>query len=566
MSALNFINEGLEDPLTLGVVCVLVILFAYYFAKTVLIFCIWNSLRNPKKENLLKFLVDENKYTKRIVKDYEKTICFKDQTGKARSSEFAYDYLNLGSVLSAAEVNVNAMSAAAGILVGIGVLGTFIGLTVGLSDIDLTQIKENPDELINGVSTLIAGMKTAFLTSVAGMFLSTVYTLAEKSCFNTLKKRCLDISENLDNKYYISDLEKQEIISERQKNDLVDQVKVIVGELNRNFSATDDQGRDLTIGNMLRDVKSSCEKQRSMIEGVMEEFYDRLSDGLRESALQPLMEKLDELTKAIQNPAASMASSVGEDLRKSILEMIDELKKSVSDATTQRLETFGKQLDKVSGTLESLPDALSKMTGEMKGNMDQMTLQMKTMQGQTNQAGENLVSQQERLNGQSAAIMEEFKKNVQETQKTIEKVSNLLSDFNRLQNTTDSALEKLNDASEKVDDSIKNLSYTQDNLTKTFTDLHQETEQAFEHIREELNHSKDISAQYASEFSSISGSLDKVYREMNEGLNTYTENVKKGTEDFLNTYTKTVTKIAESLTNSYGELSDTLDKMRGARK
>lgn len=566
-SILDYVAKGLADPVTKWILVALAVIFAYYIWKVAKIWFITRfGLGSVNKQaDLLKFLAGY-KHTKYISKEYERTICFKDRNDQAKTSEFASDYFNIGAILTAAKVNVSAMGAAAGILVGIGVLGTFIGLTVGLSDIDLTQVKDNPDTLINGVSTLIAGMKTAFLTSVAGMLLSTVYTLAEKHCINILTKKCVTVSDLLDAKYYISDLEKQDISSERQKEDLVDQVKLIVGELNKNFLATDDEGRELTVGNMLRDVKTSCEKQRSMIEGVMEEFYDRLSDGLRESALKPLMDKLDELTKAIQNPAASMASSVGDDLRKSIMAMIDELKKSVSDATTSKLETLGNQLDKASDSLAALPEMLKKMSEEMQGNMNKMSQQMSDMHAQAAKTGDNLVDQQAKLNAQSAQIMEEFEKNVEAAKAVVATVSQLLNDYDRLHRTAVSAVEKLDDASGKVDDSIRGLTKSQDGLVEAYKNSVQETDRTFQQIRDIIDHSKELSAQYASEFGEISTSLDKVFEEMNDGLNQYSETVKLGTDQFLTTYTTSVTKIAESLTNSFGELSDTLDKMHGAKK
>lgn len=566
-SILDYVAKGLADPVTKWILIALAVIFAYYIWKVAKIWFITRfGLGSVNKQaDLLKFLAGY-KHTKYISKEYERTICFKDRNDQAKTSEFASDYFNIGAILIAAKVNVSAMGAAAGILVGIGVLGTFIGLTVGLSGIDLSQVKDNPDSLINGVSTLIAGMKTAFVTSVAGMLLSTVYTLAEKHCINILTKKCVAVSDLLDAKYYISDLEKQDISSERQKDALVDQVKLIVGEMNKNFTATDDEGHDLTIGNMLRDVKSSCEKQRSMIEGVMEEFYDRLSDGLRESALKPLMDKLDELTKAIQNPAASMASSVGDDLRKSIMEMIDELKKSVSDATTNKLEVLGNQLDNASNVLVSLPDMLKNVIGEMQGSMNNMSRQMNEMQSQTIKVGDNLVDKQAKLNALSIQIMENFERNVQATNSTVDAVGQLLNDYDRLHHTAVSAVEKLDDASGKVDDSIKGLTKSQDGLVLAYTNSVQETDRTFKQIKEIIDHSKDLSAQYASEFEGIKDSLNKVFGDMNNGLNQYSETVKRGTNQFLTTYTTTVTKIADSLTNSYGALSDTLDKMLGAKK
>src|SRR5690606_31143774 len=56
------------------------------------------------------------------------------------------------------------MDLGAGISVSIGVLGTFIGLSAGLSDLNVG----NTDALRTGIGALLDGMKVAFYTSVFG--------------------------------------------------------------------------------------------------------------------------------------------------------------------------------------------------------------------------------------------------------------------------------------------------------------------------------------------------------------------------------------------------------------
>ena len=49
----------------------------------------------------------------------------------------------------------------------LGVLGTFIGISIGL-------LNFNPDELEKSIPELLSGLKTAFFTSIAGMVSSLV--------------------------------------------------------------------------------------------------------------------------------------------------------------------------------------------------------------------------------------------------------------------------------------------------------------------------------------------------------------------------------------------------------
>ena len=62
-----------------------------------------------------------------------------------------------------------------GILVSLGILGTFLGLVMGLSGLTLSA--SDTSTLLAGMEKLIAGMSTAFLTSIAGVVASIAFNL-----------------------------------------------------------------------------------------------------------------------------------------------------------------------------------------------------------------------------------------------------------------------------------------------------------------------------------------------------------------------------------------------------
>ncbi|MEA1983407.1 MAG: hypothetical protein U9N39_07675 [Campylobacterota bacterium] len=58
-------------------------------------------------------------------------------------------------------------------IVSMGVLGTFVGIFIGLQAF-------NPDDIINSVNEILVGLKTAFFTSIVGMGVSTTLSLIQK--------------------------------------------------------------------------------------------------------------------------------------------------------------------------------------------------------------------------------------------------------------------------------------------------------------------------------------------------------------------------------------------------
>ncbi|RLA73712.1 MAG: hypothetical protein DRG78_22085 [Epsilonproteobacteria bacterium] len=84
------------------------------------------------------------------------------------------------------------------IIVSIGVLGTFTGIIIGLWHFDTTSIKDS-------VPQLLEGLKTAFITSVAGMFLSIVLSMVQKAKGHGEAEDELAALISIDNKMHLLD-------------------------------------------------------------------------------------------------------------------------------------------------------------------------------------------------------------------------------------------------------------------------------------------------------------------------------------------------------------------------
>lgn len=58
-------------------------------------------------------------------------------------------------------------------IVSVGVLGTFVGIFIGLQGF-------NPQDIINSVNEILTGLKTAFFTSIVGMGVATSLSVVQK--------------------------------------------------------------------------------------------------------------------------------------------------------------------------------------------------------------------------------------------------------------------------------------------------------------------------------------------------------------------------------------------------
>ena len=58
-------------------------------------------------------------------------------------------------------------------IISVGVLGTFVGIFIGLQGFD-------PSDIINSVNHILVGLKTAFFTSIVGMSVATILSVVQK--------------------------------------------------------------------------------------------------------------------------------------------------------------------------------------------------------------------------------------------------------------------------------------------------------------------------------------------------------------------------------------------------
>ena len=71
-----------------------------------------------------------------------------------------------------------------GTLTGIGILGTFVGLLIGISEIDFNSV----DAALESVQTLLAGIHVAFYTSISGLILSILFNILHRTTWNVMTR------------------------------------------------------------------------------------------------------------------------------------------------------------------------------------------------------------------------------------------------------------------------------------------------------------------------------------------------------------------------------------------
>lgn len=229
------------------------ILIAYILPIS--LYFVFFKLKNDKKDIKQKIPELWNIYEKTFVTENENPKLI----GKTRAS--ADLYFNTESIASNFLWSIpviDLFKLMSGTFVGLGVLGTFIGFSQFLG--------EFIDSGINLESTeIFEGLKVAFNTSIIGLLDSVLYNfLVFQPLLHLLNSAVTELTDNLDDEYYVSDEECMRSLSEIvgmtersvEKNikEMIAEVKAVITEERTQFTS-----QVLGTADLLRNINNSLD-------------------------------------------------------------------------------------------------------------------------------------------------------------------------------------------------------------------------------------------------------------------------------------------------------------------
>lgn len=614
----EFIQMVMGNTMTAAICLLTLAVFIGFVVGLIKIGIYSNKLKRIKDIEAVK----SEKHLKSIFKKYEATIIFPDKENNMKTDEEAELYFRLDSVLSSIKINYRLLNAGSGLMVGLGLLGTFLGLTIGVMDFDSSST-ETIQTSING---LLNGMGTAFATSLVGMACSLVFIFCEKLLVNGLQKNINSVCDILDNEYFISQPEKYALVYERQNAEMVNL-----------FSSKDDKGNDLRPGNMLREIFAECRMQCNYLSGLSEEVIFNQANKAMQESLKPLVEqvdkvsqelgeKLDGFAKSVQSPGDDMVNGVVKDLKDAINQMTAELTNTLNgsmsgkitglESAVQSLATFPNQIEAMTskmtenfGNIEQLVNRLASSTASTNDdiirsvkeqidlattNMNNLTTGLQSTMNKiddqysksTNAATEQLksvidsiqktisdmnkasvstndmiIKKQNVTNDRTNELMKEFGVSITNVKAMLEEVKNTMGQMKGLQVEANTATSHLSAVAENASKMTSTMSSAQQQLVLT-TNAGAEN---LNKLNDALVVSKQLPDLYNERFSKIENSLKAIFEGLTTGLTRYSQSVKDNTNNVLESYTSSVTQGIQQLSGAIDLLGGLIEELNDVR-
>ena len=353
-------------------------------------------------------------------------------------------------------LNLRYWNSVPALLVGLGILGTFVGLVWGLipfSGINFTQT----EGIRSAIQALLSGVSTAFITSVWGMFTSLLFNGLEKWRIGRVSRAIVNLQRALDQLFTLTT---QEEIAFRQEDELTQQTAAL-----KSFST-----------DLANEIKSAMTQGRQEIIHELHNAPEAFSNAIAEQ----LVPSLHSLNTVVEELRAQKEESSTVAIEK----LIEQFQGSLSASTVTQMEELAKTVGDASQSLMNLPD--------------QMTRMMTGVQEQIEQTSQLLATTTEEQAGQMKNIMDEM---LNALQKGIDTQQAGLSE------TTDKVNEEMKQVATDIRNLLESVAHrTDEQLSKRMADMETVSNKSIQTLQsaiDELQESITSTASQTAEKSAV---------------------------------------------------------------
>ena len=248
------------------------------------------------------------------------------------------------------------------IFAGLGILGTFWGLYLGLKDIGIPD----QDALFESVQTLLSGMSAAFVTSLAGIALSLIWRIAHRSTHHGFQGRARAFFDEVRVRFPVRTPEAVLAGSLRNAEEqrvLLEEQKGILQNLGTDVASAMQDVMEKSFSPALTSIDETLQAVTTQVDQRQMEALEDIVVAFREQFLGAADDQIQRLASAVQG-AAEWQERVNVDVR-AVFERVV----TVSEVTATLVESGGEAAARFLESLDGLQEShthISEATGHLR--------------------------------------------------------------------------------------------------------------------------------------------------------------------------------------------------------
>ena len=455
------------------------------------------------------------------------------------------------------KINLKLLESMPGILLGLGVLGTFLGLSLSLWGAFPHLTGDSPD-VNKSINSLIEGAKLAFSTSVVGLFFSLVFNFSSDRIISMLQNSLNDFNSSLERSLefvteehlLISSLEelKQhgkylENMDERislkvgdRIEQMGDKIQEAIFQGNQNISKNflTNMANQITqgMGDFSKRQMEHLDQTLKALQENIPPLISRLENSHQESESQKkeFIEQLAEISQQSQNKINQSLVETAQSIKTEFESIIESLKQGMN----QTLSHSSEELEKL---ITSLGEMNQKILNQMKSKTDSLNETIEKLHSFSNHVERTIYEINNTTTKNIKGILADFhstikqQKQIAEENKTyIHSLKNLTDSLKPIPFSLSEMSQKIPELIKQMDDSNKDLLHIWENYEKRFKNVDESAEQIFIKIKEGLGI-------IAKESTSYIENLNRQASQVSHSFSQAVEELKEAVEE-LNDYNK----------------------------
>lgn len=408
--------------------------------------------------------------------------------------------------------------------VTIGIFGTFLGITLGLTKFDVNDIT-------GSIPSLLAGMKTAFLTSIAGMGGSIVYKHFSKKYIS--ENDILTSGATLET---IAMLLKEQLLS--------------IKGLDSNFGKELEKNIGAIKNSLVGEGDSTLITQLKNIRIEQKDFQSFLSNEFK-----LINNSLDSLATDFINEFREFAKNMAENNNKAFIEALNE---SMKDLNNQLTEQFGENFKELNAAVKDLviwqenyKEIVTKTTENQKSifeGIDSIKTDFKELVTESykmTEVGKNL----EIIMGHLELQQQKFKQLLEGYADMSKEAYTLIPNFERANSELIKGFKIIDDNTKNIVNSVEKI------FEKTSSDMEKTSDILMKNMEKQMEIIGKASLNLENESLTItkrvSDNINQMVENNNSNLKASVENINKSLESSLNNSLNSLGTHLGSLSNKF---------------
>lgn len=415
-------------------------------------------------------------------KEFDETLVYSEDGTRLSNTLDASHFFNTHT-LARGITESRLLAAVPGFLTAVGVVGTFLGLQLGIGGLDLDT---NDNEVLkHGIASVVSGASIAFMTSVWGVSLSVLFNFIEKAIESKIRKAIFLLQDRID--YLFPRINAEQSLVE-------------ISYSSRSSEETL-QGLAEKIGNKMQEAVLHVSES---VQSGMENSLERI--------MRPAIEKLVEASSDL----ASRQAQGSQQILTGLLEKF--------------MDGFGQegknQQELMAGTSKEVKDAMSSWTSDMGAFLEKLEKQFsdieeenkkknKLLEDQLQQQAETQKTNSEYLNSQLQGLISSMVKDLEKKHEGMAGADNKRHEMfedqlSQLSQNQRAMMESVNDSVSKHVNASESVVKQGHALTESISDIQttlQHVSEKVERAGQELNKAAGTLSQATSAVSDTNATL-----------------------------------------------------------